>query len=140
MKWLLKLLGIVKDDAVQAAKPVATMKKLSVGTYELVIGGMLNKGTLDNIQAIGAREIDKGTDSLKMLVILKDFTGWRKGDDWGDLSFFAEYGDRVTKIAVVGESRWEAELLMFLGAGRRKGEVRFYTPDKDSSARSWILS
>jgi hypothetical protein len=138
MKWLSKLFGF-KAEPAPDAKPLATMKKLSPDTYELRIGGILNKATVDNIQAIGAREIDKGLESIKMLIILDGFLGWKKGDDWGDLSFFAEYGDKITKIAVIGEARWEAELLMFLGAGRRKGEVRFHTPEREAAARAWVL-
>lgn len=135
MSWLSGLFG--KDD-VQEPKSSANMKRVSGDTYELRIRGTLNKATVDNIQEIGVREIEKGATSLKLLVMLDDFRGWQRSDNWEDIEFFATHGDRIARIAVVGDGKWETESLMFLGAGRRKGEVKFFPSADEAKARGWL--
>ena len=81
---------------------------------------------------------DARAADLKVLLILDDFRGWKRGDDWGDLDFFSRYEASIAKIAVVGEPRWEAETLLFLGAGRRKGRVQYFMPHFEGRARAWL--
>lgn len=82
--------------------------------------------------------IEAGAQDLKVLLLLDDFRGWKRGDDWGDLDFFSRYEEFIAKIAVVGEPRWEAETRQFLGAGRRKGQVQYFLPHFEGRARAWL--
>ncbi|HAL92515.1 MAG TPA: STAS/SEC14 domain-containing protein [Verrucomicrobia bacterium] len=134
MNWLKKLLGKTPD------KPsvTAAFRKEPNGVYALRIGGVLNKATLDNVQAVARHNIEAGAKDLKVLLFLEDFRGWKRGDDWGDLDFFARHESSIAKIAVVGEPRWEAETLLFLGAGRRHGEARFFPKHFEGKARAWL--
>jgi hypothetical protein len=136
MKWLQKLFGQGK----QAPAAPTTLHRGSDGVYVLQIGGVLSKAMLDRIQVIAASDFTRGSKDAKVLLILKDFRGWKRGDDWGDLSFFAQYEQNIARIAVVGEPRWQTETLMFLGYGRRKGDVRYFTPDLEAQARDWLKS
>ena len=43
---------------------------------------------------------------VKLLVLAEDFSGWGKEGDWGDLTFFNEYGPYIEKIAVVAQGKW----------------------------------
>lgn len=137
MKWLKALLG--KHEPMPATV-TATLRKEPGSLYVLRLGGQLNKATTDKIQAIAARDIEAGAQDLKMLVVLGDFRGWKRGDDWGDLTFFATYEHQIVKIAVIGEARWKEETLLFLGAGRRTAEVRYFAPDEEPQARAWLVS
>jgi hypothetical protein len=42
------------------------------------------------------------------------------------------------KIAVVGNPRWEAQVLAFTGTGLRKGPVKFFPETGESEARAWL--
>jgi len=136
VKWLQNLLGGRGRKAAPA--PVATMRKEAGNIYVLQVGGVINKATVDRIQAIAAQAVERDAKDLKLLLILSGFEGWRKGDDWGDLDFFARYGDDISRIAVVGEARWEDPMRIFLLAGRRRADVRFFTPDQAVQARAWL--
>lgn len=138
MNWLMKLLGC--GGAKPAPETVATVQKLPGNIYVLRLGGTLNKATLDRIQAIAAQDIERGAKELKLLVILNDFKGWRRGDDWGNIDFFAQYEAFITRIAVVGEAGREAETMAFLGANHRTGEVRFFTTGHEAEARAWLVT
>ena len=136
MEWLRKLMG----KAEPAPTVTATLRKEPGNLYVLNISGVLNKATVDNIQAVTARDIDGGADDLNILVVLQNFGGWKRGDNWGDIDFFAKYEQRIAKIAVVGDMRWETETQMFLAAGHRRGEVRYFAPGQEDAARAWLKS
>jgi len=135
MKWLRNLFGESKPPT---ADVTATLRKEPGNVYVLRIGGMLNKATTDKIQAVAARDIEAGAQDLKLLLVLRNFRGWKRGDDWGDIEFFARYGEQIARIAVAGDPRWEAETLIFLGSGHRKGEVRYFPLEQEAAARAWL--
>jgi hypothetical protein len=138
MSFLDKIFGKTE----QKPALTATLKRETDNNlYVLRIGGLLNKGTVSNIEAVARRDIDSGARDLKVLLILQeDFQGWERGGDWGDVDFFSQYGDHIIKIAVVGDGQWEAQVLAFLGAGSRKGEVRFFQAGKEADARGWLVA
>ena len=134
MKWLQQWLGF----APKAHSVSASLRKEENGIHALRIGGTLNKATLDNVQSVARRGIEAGAKDLKVLLILQDSRGWKRGDDWGDLDFFGQHEADIAKIAVAGEDRWEEEARLFLGAGRRHGEVRFFPLQHEGMARAWL--
>ena len=134
MNWFRKLFGKLPAPP----SVMATFRKEPNGVYALRIGGTLNKATLDNIQAVARHNIEAGARDLKVLLLLDDFRGWKHGDNWGDLDFFSRYEEFIVKIAVVGEPRWEAETRLFLSAGRRHGQVRYFPPHYEGRARTWL--
>jgi len=101
------------------------------------ITGLLRKAELDGVRARATA--DWGPDTRgKVMVIAAGFLGWDRRDDWDDVTFYAVYGRRLDKIALVAEPKWEAQLLMFTGAGIRRTPVRFFTPDRAEQARAWL--
>jgi len=56
----------------------------------------------------------------------------------GDTDFFFSHRNDFEKIAVVGNPRWEAQVLAFTGAGLRKGPVKFFPETGGSEARAWL--
>jgi hypothetical protein len=103
----------------------------------LRVGGELKKSELDVVQSDFVQKI-AGTGTVKLLVLLKNFTGWERGTDWGDTDFFFSHRNDFEKIAVVGNPRWEAQVPAFTGAGLRKGPVKFFTETSESDARAWL--
>jgi hypothetical protein len=136
MNWVKKLFGC--HDEKPGPISTATLKKEAGNFFVLRIGGKLSKATMDRVQAFAERYISKGQTDLKLLVILTDFCGWKGGDNWGDIDFFIQYESNISKIAIVGDAAWETETLVFLGAGRRTGQVRFFKTEQETLARTWL--
>ena len=105
--------------------------------YLLRIAGLLKKSELDAAQAEFVQHI-VAAGPIKLLVLLESFTGWEQGAAWDDTEFFFSHRNDFEKIAIVGNPRWEAEVLAFAGAGLRKGPVKFFPETSESDARAWL--
>jgi len=103
----------------------ATIRQPQADVYVMRITGLLKKSELDVLQA-SAVEILEANPPLrvKLLILVEEFEGWERNPDWGDMSFYAEHGDKIAKIAIVGNPKWETEFKMFTGAGFRRGTRR----------------
>jgi len=115
----------------------ATIQKEEGNLRVLRITGLLKKSDLDAVQAAEARQW-KSTTKIKLLVIVEDFQGWEHGVDWGDMSFLVTHGDRIEKIAIVGDPKQEVDFLAFAGAGFRQAQVKFFPPSQLAQARAWL--
>ena len=103
------------------------------------ISGLLKKSELDAAQASAAKQLAaKGQVKVKVLVMVEDFKGWEGGADWGDMNFYAEHGDKMEKIAIVGDPKREAEWMMFMGAGIRPSPIKFFPQGQIAQARAWL--
>src|SRR3954464_5040710 len=103
----------------------------------LRIGGELKKSELDTAQIEAVRDVPSA-GPIKVLVLLENFTGWERNDEWADTDFFFSHRNDVAKIAVVGRPSWEAQVLAFTGAGMRKGPVKFFPDTDEARARAWL--
>jgi hypothetical protein len=106
--------------------------------FVLRISGILKQSEFSAEQNALARRIETGSNP-RLLVILENFEGWERGADWNDLDFLLSYSHKITKIAIVGEPRWETLALAFAGAGVRRAEVRFFPLHERARARSWLV-
>lgn len=104
----------------------------------LHVGGELTKSELDAVQSKFVEKI-AATGTVKLLVLLENFTGWERTEAWGDTDFFFSHRNDFEKIAVVGDPRWEAQVLAFTGAGLRKGPVKLFPEAAESEARAWLI-
>jgi hypothetical protein len=103
----------------------------------LKIVGILRKPEFDAVSRAEARQWGPQA-RLRLLVLGEDFAGWEQSEEWGDLSFFTEYGDRIEKIAIVADPKWETDMLMFAAAGLRRAPVKFFPWSQVASARAWL--
>ena len=103
----------------------------------LRITGLLRKSELDAALAAEANQWGP-TTRVKVLVIVEDFKGWEHGADWGDMTFFETQANRIDKIAIVADPKWEIETLAFAGAGFRHAPVKFFSANQLALARSWL--
>ena len=118
----------------------ATLHDEGDNVYRLDIGGVLSKQDMDHVQELLLKEMDRtGTRTARLLVVLEDFEGWDSGSsNWGDLTFFVKHGDRLERIAIVGNERWRDHALMFAAADLRRGPVEFFASDAMTDARAWL--
>ncbi len=117
----------------------ATIHKDKNGIWVVRFSGVLRKEDLDDIQSTGIRGMNPHESARVLILIEKDFNGWVKDEAWGDSTFFAEHGDRIEKIGIVGDAEWEAGMLMFNSAGFRRAPVKYFTPDQVDAAITWLL-
>ena len=52
------------------------------------------------------RALSALTRNFRALFVLDNFLGWKRRDDWGDISFVTEHDQEIAKIAAVGEEQW----------------------------------
>lgn len=116
-----------------------TVQPETGNTHTLKISGLLRKSEVDAVHATAVKMFET-VDKIKLLVVAEDFQGWEPGADWGDLSFFLNYGDRIVKIAIVAEEKWKDRFLMFFGVGFRKAPVQFFPANQLAEAKSWLGS
>jgi SpoIIAA-like len=114
-----------------------TLQHQGDNVYRLEVRGTLLKADLDRCQDELAGQMVR-TGPVRVLFVLAGFTGWEKDANWSDLSFYMKHGDRIERIAIVGDERWRDEALMFAAAGLRKGPVEFFTEEAD--ARKWLTA
>lgn len=115
----------------------ATIQIEPTGVCLLRVSGVLQQSEFVATQDVVARAIDAGSKPC-LLAILENFEGWEQGVAWGNLDFMYWYANEITKIALVGEPRWEKEALAFAGAGSRSAPVKFFPSDQEAQARAWL--
>jgi len=115
-----------------------TVEQGKNGVWVMRAGGAMRKDELDAVLATLIKTFGP-QESIKLLAIVgNDFAGWVGGEVWNDMSFFDEHGDRIEKIAIIGDARWEAEMLMFSCAGLRRAPVKYFAPGQLSEAYDWL--
>jgi hypothetical protein len=114
----------------------ANLEQESDRLFVLRIRGELKKSELDAVQSEMVSKLT--TRPVQLLVILKNFMGWERNEEWGDTDFFFSHQGDFGKIAVVGHPVWEAQVLAFTGAGIRQGPVKFFPETGEQDAREWL--
>ena len=91
------------------------------------------------LEGLASRLIDDGT-TVSLLVTLDAFEGWKKDAGWDDddLGYQLEYGNRIARMAIVGDQRWRDPALLFVGKGFRDTEIEFFLPDAVDAAQAWV--
>jgi hypothetical protein len=74
----------------------------------------------------------------RSLIYLRDFLGFAAGSDQIDMDSFARRDAELQKIAVVGDPQWRDAAMVFLGAGYRKAQVRYFAPAEVAQAHAWL--
>ena len=114
-----------------------TFTKESDDLFVISVKELLTFNDLKEVETRAREEIDR-SGQVKLLVLAEQFSGWGKEGDWGDLTFMYEYDPYIEKIAVVANEKWKDEMLMYIGAGRRQAEVKFFFEDEAEDARDWL--
>ena len=105
--------------------------------FEVQVKDMFTHEDLKEVENKARTEINQ-SQKIKLLVLAEKFSEWGKDGDWGDMKFMFENDPYIEKIAVVSESKWKEQILMFLGAGRRQASVEFFPTDGEEDARNWL--
>ena len=116
----------------------ATIKQANNGVWVLRVSGALRKEEMDSVQAAALEGLGPDENARVLIIVEEDFRGWVGDEVWGDMTFFIEHGDRIEKMAIVGDPKWESRMLMFSGAGFRRAPVKFFSRDRIAEAQEWL--
>ncbi len=105
---------------------------------EIHIRGILKRADMVVIEQETAERITSG-DRPRFLVLMENFAGWEKGEDWNNLDFMFTHGEKICKIAIVGAGNKEDETKAFTGAGLRPTPVAFFSAEEVEQARAWLM-
>ena len=106
------------------------------GYLEVHASGKLTKEFYEEfVPAVESRIQESG--KLKILFVMKDFHGWTAGALWEDIRFDMKHWNDIQRLAIVGESKWEAGMATFCkpftGA-----MVKYFDQEKLDEARQWV--
>jgi SpoIIAA-like len=115
----------------------ANIQRESNNIYVLRLSGTVLRSEFADVQERTAGDIDAGVKP-RILALLENFEGFERGADWGELELLFSQSHEIAKIAIVGDPRWERDVLAFSGAGIRKAPVRFFPVSQLADARAWV--
>lgn len=74
---------------------------------------------------------------VRVLVQMHEFHGWELGALWEDLKFDMKHFADIERLALVGESKWEAGMAHFCKPFTT-ASIRYFDKSKSVEAESWI--
>ncbi|MBO6940575.1 MAG: STAS/SEC14 domain-containing protein [Deltaproteobacteria bacterium] len=101
--------------------------------FELTAEGTLDHGDYQRVLPEIEEVADEG--GLRMLITLRDFSGWTPKAVADDLAFDVAHRDDFEKIAIVGEKKLE-EWATKLSKPFFSGEMKFF--EEEAPARAWV--
>jgi hypothetical protein len=81
-----------------------------------------------------------GRFDLRLLLDIRsdhDFHGWTAGALWEDPKFDFKHWKDIERLAIVGESKWEAGMAVFCKPFTA-AKVQYFDHTKLDEAKSWI--
>ncbi|MDG2380387.1 MAG: STAS/SEC14 domain-containing protein [Pirellulaceae bacterium] len=79
----------------------------------------------------------KAHGKLHILFQMHDFHGWTAGAMWEDIKFDCKHWHDIERIAIVGESKWEAGMAMFCKPFTT-AKIQYFDSSRIDEARDWI--
>lgn len=116
--------------------PYQLVKTLDSESW-IKLSGKLTVHDFQELQALAKLSLER-FGQVRILAELEDFDGWSREAGWADSFFLAEDGDRISKLAFVGDQKWEDEVFMFTGKEMRKTAIEFFPQEKFSEAKAWL--
>jgi len=102
------------------------------------VSGQLGKSEYQQIQG-EIETLVQRIGHIKILVWLKDFSGWEAAKGWEETS--TEHIDPyITKMAIVGDEKWRDLVEVFTLKGLRPVPIEYFASETDESARLWLAS
>jgi hypothetical protein len=74
---------------------------------------------------------------MRLVFDMQNFHGWEPVAAWDDLKFSVEHSEKVEKVAMIGDKKWE-EWVAKLGSMLSKAQVRFFESQNRVEAERWI--
>ena len=119
---------------------MAVSVQIEKGNQPVVrVSGVLGKE--EHVQAISeAAKLIERKGKIRVLLLLEGFDGWEE-TDWDDArinKYTFQHDADITKLALVGDRKWEEPMLAFAGHPLTAKDVRFFETRQLEEARAWL--
>lgn len=74
---------------------------------------------------------------VRILMEMHDFHGWEPGALWEDVKFDVKHFRDIERLAMVGDSKWEAGMAVFCKPFTT-AKIKYFDASKADDARQWI--
>jgi hypothetical protein len=74
---------------------------------------------------------------LRMLVVFRDFHGWKPGALWEDIKFDVKHHSDIERLAMVGETNWQKWMAGFCRPFT-SASIGYFDTSEIDRAREWI--
>jgi hypothetical protein len=100
------------------------------------LGGKLTKSDYERLVPEVERLIRRH-GKVRMLIQMHDFHGWSLSALWDDIKFDLKHFAHIERLALVGESKWEAGMAAFCKPFTA-ATVRYFDEAKSGESLNWI--
>ena len=112
---------------------------ISVGKLlHVKVTGKLTKDSYEAFVPLVNEQIEEH-GKVRILFEMHDFHGWTAGALWEDLKFDFKHWKDIERLAIVGESKWEAGMAVFCKPFTT-AKIQYFDHSKLAEAKSWIES
>jgi hypothetical protein len=115
---------------------IKKLERSSGSVFGLEICGKETGENLEQIKPL-LGELLMEHEKVNILILLTDFTGWDLKGFFGEIRLGLKFYNRMNKIAIVGDKKWE-ELLVKIDAPFEKAEERFFYLNDLEKAWEWV--
>ena len=100
------------------------------------VTGKLTKESYETLTPIVEEQITE-YGKLRVLFEMHDFHGWTAGAVWEDIKFDFKHWRDIERLAIVGETKWEAGMAVFCKPFTM-AKVKYFDHTKLEDALCWI--
>lgn len=79
----------------------------------------------------------KAHGKLRILLELHDFHGWEASALWEDIKFDMKHFRDIERLAIVGETKWEAGMAAFCKPFT-SATIKYFDHAKAAEAKTWL--
>ena len=116
--------------------PIELHEKAEGQILEAHATGKLEKDDYQRFAPIVERMINQH-GKIRVLLELHDFHGWTAGALWEDIKFDIKHFRDITRLAIIGETKWERGMALFCRPFTT-AKVKYFTHDQTAQAWDWI--
>lgn len=110
--------------------------KEKIATF--TVSGILTRQELEQVQMQCESKI-KQVGTISCLVLATDFAGWNKEMGWEDMLFAERNDPFISKMAIVGDSKWKELVYAFTVKGLRPVNIKYFSQGQENEARYWLV-
>ena len=82
-------------------------------------------------------DLIKQHGKIRILMEMHDFHGWEMAALWEDIKFDVKHFRDIERLAMVGDSKWEAGMAVFCKPFT-SAKIKYFDVSKVDDAREWI--
>lgn len=102
---------------------------------EVEVTGTLTRQDYDVFVPVIESQMQNG--KVKLLVSMREFTGWELGALWEDIKFDLKHFGDIERLALVGDKKWEEGMAWFCKPFT-SATIAYFDRSQIEAARSWI--